>query len=891
MFAQYRVFIGPALEHISDSTFYDWSSIDKGGALPFGGQMSLTTGITGMSSALSISGGTLPGAAGGVFVGPNGSGQTWEYIGFSGGTSSSATGIERMYDPEISQTHSAGAAVYFWYPVPIQSIRYDGQINTRRSTKTWTVALQGVKMPQAAMRNLHLCVVQYRTTPTGTFENYLVGWLLSPTVADDATRTGEWEAKIVSLDYILGGIDAKRVRVGDRNAALDGSASTISVLSTPYKEATSNDYTEDAPDLSAGKAIDGESSTLWISEHVIGTALGTTAINDPAVPGNVMISQIHLSKAPGESDGYRWLELTVLTTGNQPDFACWTSNLGYALLDIGDSYTAGDKIIICEDDVLFQRQNPLQQAVKIISLEDDYPTFLSGLNPAGDSLGLYYTTFSTEGWACSAIWGSGTRPDRGEDLGPAWTGGNAPALTDGRTLRYKFTESTTPKDNWVLDYNDHAGYRYNIHPLDDGAWLLVDLPGMGLRLKDSLSAGHTGVIQIEDDSDLSTGGLDDSGTIQVGQEQITYSSKTDTTITITGRAANSTTDADHAAGDTIYIVDSGVATDAVPISEISWVRYGGTSNYPKNFTVRRSALRQARTPAESNYSDDYETLATVTGHASASYTLSPGTRRIAKLLIHIPLMSVNPSRARLNEFRAILDRTKYDDDWLADGSPATDVFESLLANLPVGAINITSDVNHNLSSLDTESGQVWTVLTDLADYAGYRIDIDLDSKIYIAADNYWTATQTSTKTWNRTNARQVRALRSGEGAVAISQVSLEWLSASGESNGTAVYPTNADWLGLVDEIGPFLYANSTAADAAARKYYYQTKYPVTFVVESALGDLTVQPGQIHTLQWQFDSDAGIVNRKCVVESVSHEFNNQQITTTLTLVQIEREIPN
>jgi hypothetical protein len=56
------------------------------------------------------------------------------------------------------------------------------------------------------------------------------------------------------------------------------------------------------------------------------------------------------------------------------------------------TYTAQDKIIICEDDVLFQEQNPLSSAVLVVSLEDEPTNFFDSLVLAGDSLGLWFDT-------------------------------------------------------------------------------------------------------------------------------------------------------------------------------------------------------------------------------------------------------------------------------------------------------------------------------------------------------------------------------------------------------------------------------------------------------------------------------------------------------------------
>lgn len=120
---------------------------------------------------------------------------------------------------------------------------------------------------------------------------------------------------------------------------------------------------------------------------------------------------------------------------------------------------------------------------------------------------------------------------------------------------------------------------------------------------------------------------------------------------------------------------------------------------------------------------------------------------------------------------------------------------------------------------------------------------------------------------------------------------LPWRTPDGATKGTEVYPATADTFGSTSEQVEHVYANSTAAQTAARKYYYLNRYPYTAVVDSADGNLTVEPGQIHRLQWKFASQTVELNRLYMVTAVEHVFSANGLATSVNLIQIEREAEN
>lgn len=898
-YVKWRAYVGPPFTRPSSDTHWDWSSLTLDASYtPASVATTLTAQLTsGATTATVASTGTFP-SSGGFWVG----GTRWSYVRYTGTTATTFTGLSWTGDTEEQTTHANGSAVRFWYDVAENNgaLSHTHDIDSNLASMQWSADIGGgVKIPQSAIRNNHFVIVQKAASPGGTFTTWLMGWLANPDFSEALAYKRQWSAKIVSSAQKIAEIIADGVRIGNLNIALDGSASAISSLAVPYKERYSGDYTAAEPDLSANAATDGSDTTLWISEDVIGTPLPTAnsanTADDPTVTGDVVISQVHIYPSVGEPNGYQWLELTVLVDGNQPDFALWTDDSGYALIEIAGSYSAGDKIIICADDVLFQEQNPRSSAALIYSLEDSAPSFFSAIDPAGDSVGMYFTSLvGGSGWIHDVIWGTGDVPDRGSDnptdrYGEAYTGGTVTAPTAGQTMRYTFGNSTTPKNNWVTDFNDHAGYTYSVGDAYDEPWWLVELPPMGLMLAEDTASSFTGVVTIKDESGDTTGGLPASGSIIIGNDIITFNSKTDTTINITGGATNA-----HVAGDPIYVYFSSVASNGVPINQINW---SSGSTYLEDFDIYYSRLPNARTPGTSGYLSDYVLIASVTAHAASTYSVSFTTVRATKVLLLPTLMNTDPARMRMREFEVMLDRTYYDTDlWLADASPVIDLFETLLTNahMPAGAISTTDDGQHDMGDLNTEKQNAWAVIADLADFVGHRVKVGRDSKITVTADTFWTggSSYTAAATWTRSNAAEVKMLQDGSGVGVVSQVRMAWKSADGETEGTVVYPPSdeKDWRGDVVELGPYIYADDSAATAAARKQYFLRKYPYTMFVRPKTPG-SYEPGQIHRVQWLFDASRAITDRYYMVVSVSNEFGGGQHSQSLNMIQISRELPN
>lgn len=892
-YVAWRAYIGPPFKRLTDDYHYDWSTIDADESPTLSAASTVLTAqlIVGAGTAsVNATSGFL--SSGGFWVGPTSNRYSW--INYSGKTSTTFTGLQWTGDGEEDLTQADTTPIKLWYPIPENNgqLTILTEMDGNLATIQWSADIGGgIKIPQVAIKNNHLIIVQKATTTGGTFSNWIVGWLQSPQFSEASAYRRQWSAKIVSSAQMIAQQEISGVRVSDLNIARDSSASGQSTLAAFYKERSSGDYVAAEPDLSPTSTTDGLTSTPWIAEHVVGTALSTTTPTaDPVQIGDLIITQARLSKAAGEPDGYRWIEITVTASGNQPDFLLIAGSGEVAGLGTAGAYAAQDKIIFCEDDVLFQQQNPLANAALILSFEDD-TTFFNSLVMAGDSLGLWFDTGLNDGWTSLLMWGSGAAyPDAGvgEEDPPTWGGSTVTAPTNGQTMRYKWTNSSTPANNWVTDYNDHAAYRYSNGNDFEEIWYHLQLPSMGLQLGQDVTSGYTGVITLKDESGNSTGGLPSSGTIQVGNDIDTFTTKTATGITLTSAFAS-----DHVEGDPVYVYFSSVASDGVPINRIRWT--AGTI-YPTSFEILYSRLPSARTPGTSAYLNDYVQLADVTGHASNEYELTFSTVRARHIVMLIRGMSADPARVRFNEFEVYLDRTYYDTEtWLQDGTATTGLFDTLLtlANIPAGALTLTDDGNSDLSNVTTERQNAWTVAADLADFTNHRLTVHRDSKITVAKDTFWTSDNdyTAHTTWTRSNAAEVRILQDVTGVGNVAQVKVSWRSADESADGVEAYPTTADWRGTIIEIGPYVYADATAAQAAARKQFYVRKFPYTMYVKPVTPSTSYAPGQIHRVQWQFSETRAQMDRYFMLTSVNDEVSEMKWSQGLNMVQVSREIAN
>jgi hypothetical protein len=887
---QFRAFIGPAYEPADSIYHYSWPEIVSLGLDLAAANTTLSAQLADSATSMTLASAANMRTAGGVWVAPTTTGQAWEYISYSGKSGSQLTGLRR--EPatvrEHNGVHGVGAVVRQWWEITSDAgrIQLTEQLDSQLTTVSWRAELTGGLAPQAALRNNHLIVVQTRTSATGSWSNWLIGFIANPKIRDDYSRTRTWTIQIVSLAAVVSGYVAKSVRVGDLDLARAGDTSTDTVLALASKEFLSGEFTASEPDFSGDSAIDDDPDTLWFAERLRGTPppLGYPG-SGPLHEGRFVCSA-RLRRWPGEPKGYRWLEflaseISYPNTLNNGWLCCKWGPAAQWIEFNGLETSPNDLIIFCENLAKFQEANPLAAPLAMFEISSG---FFDSLDPAGDAIAVFIG-----GWFPTFAYGTGGRPRKPDnDAGSEWSTNTIPAPGVGQIIRYSYNAAAAlDNDHFLVDYIDYAGHR----SLGEDPWLQVKLPFLGLSLRDNITASSPGagqVLYLMRGDGPSPEGLVASGTIQIGMEQISYAGRVPGAgVTLTARGVNGTTAANHAAGDLVRVVDGGVATQGLLINRIEWER--PHSPYPESFKIRVSSLDSARVPPDDNHGDDYTIVAQETGWAAETYmlNLSPSLRA-TNVIIEIDHNNTYPSRPRLNAFRVIADPAAYDSSTAVAAGDAVNVIERVLLNagLPAAAIAKTLG-SVTLDKIETSEGEsAWSVAADLAARCNVAIDATRTGTLAIYPNTLPAGVLSPAVNYTDVSVAALEFVQTA--AAAVAQVRQPYRLSDGTTD-TARYPDVAVHPAgqLVDLPETRFASAATALDVAQRSYILQ-RYPVTMVVQCADAQPTIRPGTVVNLQWQLASDMQPIDRLGIVVGADHEIADGMWTTVLTVMQIDRE---
>lgn len=939
MTLQTRAYIGAKYEQESSDYFYDWSIHSRFSEIPViaDATCTLATSITDTATSITVD---LSGAintdvpsVGGVWVAGNGTGQAWEYVQYSGVTSVDSntvtlTGCNREPDAdrEHNGAHTAGAAVKFFWKLDTMAGEFSfiEEMDDEECIIDWSAEAHGWLFPQAALRDGHVFIYQYRTDVTAPFLTELVGFIDARNSEHDYKHADAWTVKIVSSAGMINRYRSRGLRRGDYNIARGATVQATDPLAAAWKERASGDYQAAEPTFDPSNTVDGETETLWIADAYYGTepnhyqlskesvATGDrVSLDDPSIrtstdgsgkklmmAEHIIITEIHLSAAVGQGGGYRYVELTCLD-----DFDALTDTNLYLATDNATNwyglpvYTVykNEKIIICENEDKFREENPSANPAQLIDLsKTDYYNFLKSLSTAGGTLALFYEFEATTSHFFHVVtWGTGgtavINPPVGSYTSDLTFGTALAVATNGQTYRYNYASSATAANNWDVGYTQTAGYT-----LDNKAWMLVQLPPLGLKLVADLTDSYTGAVTLTDDTGETTAGLAASGEIQIGDERISYNSRGQNTITITARGNAGTTAAAHLKGDPVYVVVSDIAIDAFPIRTIELVRDGDI--VISGYTLRTtSQTYPPRTPDEPNYTDDYEASVTVTGNTAQTITYNLATvRRIRWCLVEFNSLSESPARPRLNEFRALPSEDNFDTStWMTTGATAGDLLEQILTNVGFNSSCYTINTTNESGKHGTADGSAWDVIKEFAAYSGLSVIVNRDSTITVNVNDYLIGDIfTIEHTWLKSNTVNLKALHAPPEPV--SQIAVPWQSYDGATSGTAYYPSSPDATGNVFEMPEQVYASEADAQTRAQRIYYRKRFPYSWIAEAVQGVSGTRPGSIHSLSdWKLNRESGAIDRLCMVRSVDHMIQQDAKTHTLSwrtvvnLVEIQR----
>lgn len=895
-FVQWRALIGPRYNH------YAWWELDRD-LLDNLDIHSTIAGLGGMSegtTSVQLADASAFPDAGGVFISGTFS-KAGEYCQYTGKESNTLTGLVR--EPAWANNHEGIHNfldnVHFWFPLPDDdgTLRYSWQMDETLSAVTWEGSIRGYKARHWAIRNNHLIAIQTRNDPDATWRLNLLGVIVDPNFRDTGQdRTAEWSIKIRSLESIWGTQDVRGVRVGLWNAAAKSSATATQSLVLASDERSSGDYTAAAPELGADQAIDGDANTLWIAERFMGTEMAYTFPNsDGRNNDGLKFNQIYINPPNDAPPGSRWIEL-ILLTGQFAGFTLYsatgTDNDAAWQLSGSSVSNDGGLIILCEDQTIFEQLNPHAQPDEIRENWD----FFQHFDPASGEMWLRLGAINA--WRSRVAWGTSDRSIQHEDAPGESYGTRVTAPGPGETMRYihDWTGSSNSWEFWETGKVRSAGYKITTSPDE---WIMVTLPGLGLVLGQDITAtvpGNGEYLRLSDAAGgPSTAGLAGAGVLQIGSERIEFASKDESGVFLAAsgaRGADGTTAAPHNRGDPVYAVEGGVVTDAQMIRQVGWTRNSGSS-VPSDFTVRFSPHLNPRSPDTQGWDADYSVIAGESDYDQDTWTHDfENSSRVKALVIQIEKMTEDPGRPRLNEITAILDPEYYLSSlWLDNGVEVDDVAKAVLvqAGMPADAIS-TAFTLPVVDDIETAADKAWVVVADLMEFTSGRVLVERDGKVSMFPDDFWSATPEHSHTWDDTNTAGVEQVYRND--LNISQVQLKWRSPDGSEGGVEAYPATEGVTGSPLETEDFVYADATAAQAAARKQYYLKHFPYTAVIEAAADTPEIRimrPGQVHRLQWTFNILDGVTERLYLVTAVDHWIEDGSWFVTIYGQQIERVI--
>lgn len=905
--AQWRAYVGPPWRRNDAADFWDWSALGLTAYTPAPADTTLNGDVEPAADTITLSDASDFPTAGGCWLGP-GTGETWEYITYTGKSGNDLTGVTReTVTAEQTGQHANGALVRFWWPLVLDEMPdYTGEMGGNLADSYWSATLKGHDYPQAALRNGMLCHVQARWAEDedgdwGAWTTELVGWLLNPRLQDKTEDNGAWTCDLVSSRQMLDLVKVGGLHVGTQNVAITGSAEASPELGAAYVEWGSGEFTAAEPDLSPGAAIDGELDTLYLSEDYVGTD------NRPVGRGDWSVyapDQIHVIAYVGQGAGYRWVQMQP--GPHESDFGVQLANVtGYWPGDPrgGIWFPAGyfaelkiaevaKPLLLVESEALFRSEHPNCHDCYVyeLSAKNDITTVANSSGViSGVTVKDWWNAFTAEGGYLLTLISQGAslhNPAGGAVWGNVyvndplwWTGASLAALSAGETIRRKWASNTKTAADWLVGRAATPSYW-----LDGEAklWFLVQQRSLGLWLRDDIDSSQTSDIYITSDAGDTLDGLPPGGVLQIGAEQISYTAKASTNDALAGtvtRGANGTVASKHTAGDKVYVVTDGVATDALPISSIT-LRRGASLPMPSTFKVYGSLLTLARTPADTEndeeedqdlWQDDYTLLDTVTAAPSGDYTLAlVPSLRYRYILIVVTAMATDPYRLAINELKLTADLSVFSTTGTLESGTIIQAQQQLLAaaGFPSGAVVASLLGLDEVDDYTTDSGMCGPLVADLADYGGARYATARDSKAVLLKDSYWRggALPTEIIDWDKSLAVALDAEM--EHGLSVGQVVMTWRNAAGTDKGTVRYPPTAAALGEPTEIGPYIYADAAAALTGAAKRYWQLRRPYGALVPAAGPAWRVEAGDAVGVGWSA-ATGGLLDRTYLAQQARH----------------------
>ena len=753
------------------------------------------------------------------------------------------------------------------------------------SSGSVNITLGGISVPQDILRKGHQVIIQTSDWVNGPWDFFARTWISSVTMRQENTvENSIWDIRCKGIQQFAMMQNVEPIVVGEIDMALGSQVNSSPTLGNPLFEVGTGEVYGWNPGVSPNNTVDGNKSTLWISEQARGTKEEFTV-------GRRGFTELYVNNIYGSRIESRY---AAMSNVDMQDKSLWYYNAENGqwgeVPDVPNEIQDGgdhDFVIVGSEEA-FSREHPGYSGTIIVPRMDtgDNEPVMNLLSPVGGFLGWKWQTT----WQEVVVWGDISGLPGALEEG-WWSGPPLPVPANGEIWR-RAAEIDNPGNPW----DDQASYWVNNRksPLgligDDGddVWVMWTLGGMDLELASDVPAGETALPIRSMDGYRTTDGLPPNGTVLVGREPVPYSSKTADTLIC------SPTTQDHVEGDMLLLNYKGYYTDAYPISRLEFHRYGGDP-HAAHVWAAYSCL-EGPTPGQSEHEVHYRRYGEIRdnytpGGPDWTWTL-PADTRVRTVLLGFRDMNHNYTRAWLNDFNAYLNRPYFTAErWVAATVPDLLVNTILKEGLGYNALlsgGVPGDwpIDPGYAKGVVDDGNCWELSTDIAALMSSLLIADRRGRllwIWVpwGGTGAWPAPK---HTWDESD------LMSYEVRVAagkrISQFELNWRTPDDEEVNTAVFPSTPDNMGEVFSSSEFILMNESDALNQARKRYYMSLNPNLIIgtIPELMSNLRL--GDVAEVNSSYDTH-GIL-RRGIITGITYDIANQASTTTVQLREIYRE---
>jgi hypothetical protein len=867
-----RFFVGPRVDYVDLTEFSFGGAFDTSVETTLAADMDYTDGTVDLVDASGFR------ASGAVLIEANAAGEVDEFITYESKSINTLSGVKRDFSATGQQgVHTIGATVKQWIDVTSYITGCSLGWSRQGNVIVWEANLPGQNYNRSYFQRDNTIMAQVRFSPAGEsggWTDWVVlffGSITNKNVRDDYKQGGEFTLKVEGPQAYLRSKSIDSHRFGRNNLAENRPVTVSSTLLDVRQEADSGEFTG-APSVEGANLVDGNLSTLWISQ----TVPDVTQESRPTGSFYARISEIYPRHLIGYNHAdYQWFEIVIGDYAEELgiDYNSlfryfFTSLTGWPGIELMRTDTggvkAGDIVLVCSNRKKFEEAFATAKYHKIIDARRQL------FNTNGDWMALARSVswhqYDT-GWGThcndAVVFGSASYPVDWPDPGvagedPRWSGAAIPLPDYGHSLRRSptMTTDTGTAADWIEDEYPLPGR----HESANGEWASVELPAMTATLAAQLDAGYT------TDAELTNlDGLTESGRVQIDIEWIDYASLDRANNKIVGltRGVGDTTDATHAASTPVYQVENGVATNTLRISSVAWRRrtvYNSTTLVvPEDFSIWVTEEESPNYPSTGLPGSEWTRVAVAHAWTDTEFVQQFSPVRARHVMVFIREMS-DGGRAKLNEFDVYEAVTTIsDDENTAEYSDTGAIVKHVLkTHVGLDANKLTINDVVPFLNWTTAKSNVLALLDDLGKKTSCALVCELDGSLTWEHDPLYplyTLPDIAIE-FGRNTAIQVSPQWSHGRETA--QIIVHARDAESSRQFTGQYPPSPATIGDTQVVEDVIAGSAREAQFLAEIMYRQARSALQLTVEASgtgedpSGLPLLRPGSRVTLDWELD---------------------------------------